>query len=73
LIAAEMCGRTARLIEIDPAYCDTIIARWQSYTGKRATRQQDGSAFDDLPAETTVGDRAPPKRRSRRAARVVYR
>ena len=71
LIAAEMCGRTARLIEIDPAYCDTIIARWQTYTGKRATRQQDGSAFDDLPAETIVGDRAPPKRRSRRAARVT--
>jgi hypothetical protein len=41
------------------------------YTGKRATRQQDGSAFDDLPAETIAGDRAPPKRRSRRAARVT--
>ena len=43
LIAAEMCGRTARLIEIDPAYCDTIIARWQTYTGKQATRQQDAA------------------------------
>ncbi|WP_292670694.1 DNA methyltransferase [Mesorhizobium sp.] len=36
LIAAESCGRQARLIEYDPAYCDTIITRWQNYCGKRA-------------------------------------
>ena len=33
LIAAEICGRRARLIEIDPAYCDTIVLRWQRLTG----------------------------------------
>ncbi|WP_277996259.1 DNA methyltransferase [Afipia carboxidovorans] len=27
LIAAETCGRRARLIEYDPIYCDTIITR----------------------------------------------
>ncbi len=37
LIAAETCGRQARLIEYDPGYCDTIIRRWQQLTGKRAT------------------------------------
>ncbi|MDX8492104.1 DNA methyltransferase [Mesorhizobium sp. VK22B] len=36
LIAAETCGRHARLIEFDPCYCDTILMRWQAYTGKRA-------------------------------------
>lgn len=29
LIAAEKTGRRARLVELDPLYCDTIIARWE--------------------------------------------
>ncbi|MCZ8182437.1 MAG: site-specific DNA-methyltransferase [Beijerinckiaceae bacterium] len=36
LIAAETCGRKARLIEFDPAYCDTIITRWERLTGQQA-------------------------------------
>lgn len=36
LIAAETCGRRARLIEYDPAYCDTIVTRWEGLTGKQA-------------------------------------
>ena len=36
LIAAETCGRQARLLEYDPAYCDTIITRWEKLTGKHA-------------------------------------
>ena len=36
LIAAERCKRRARLIEIDPRYCDVIIWRWQKETGKTA-------------------------------------
>lgn len=46
LIAAERCGRTARLIEIDPTYCDVIIARFQAYTGKDATLASTGQTFD---------------------------
>lgn len=38
LIAAERCGRSARLIEIDPAYCDVIVARWEKATGRKARR-----------------------------------
>ena len=34
MIAAERTGRTARLIEIDPIYCDVIIRRWQTLSGK---------------------------------------
>ncbi|WP_340108250.1 site-specific DNA-methyltransferase [Pikeienuella sp. HZG-20] len=29
LIAAEKTGRRARLVELDPIYCDTILARWE--------------------------------------------
>jgi DNA modification methylase len=36
MIAAERCGRAARLIEIDPIYCDVIIRRWQTLSGKTA-------------------------------------
>jgi len=36
LIAAERMGRRAFLMEIDPAYCDVIVTRWQAFTGKRA-------------------------------------
>jgi DNA modification methylase len=36
LIAAEKAGRSARLIEYDPIYCDTIVRRWQAYSGKDA-------------------------------------
>ena len=36
LIAAERLGRRAFLIEIDPAYCDVIVTRWQDFTGKKA-------------------------------------
>lgn len=35
LIAAQECGRKARLIEISPDYCDTIIYRWEKMTGKK--------------------------------------
>lgn len=37
-IASERTGRMARMIEIDPLYCDVIVRRWEEYTGKIATR-----------------------------------
>ncbi|MHB8459872.1 MAG: DNA modification methylase [Candidatus Limnocylindrales bacterium] len=38
LIAAEQTGRHAYLMEIDPAYCDVIVARWHAFTGQKAER-----------------------------------
>jgi len=38
LIAAEQTGRKARLIELDPLYCDVIVERWEKFTGKKAKR-----------------------------------
>ncbi|MEQ8440544.1 MAG: DNA methyltransferase [Alphaproteobacteria bacterium] len=51
LIAAERCGRRARVIEIDPHYCDTILRRWQDFTGKQAVLGRTGTAFDEVVAE----------------------
>ncbi len=48
LIACEKLGRYARLMELDPKYCDVIICRWQNWTGKQASRQSDGLLFADL-------------------------
>jgi DNA modification methylase len=47
LIAADKTGRLARLIEYDPLYCDTIVRRWEAFTGKRAKRAS-GEWFDEL-------------------------
>ena len=36
LIAAEQTGRKCRMMELDPKYCDVIIKRWETFTGKKA-------------------------------------
>lgn len=54
LIAAHKTGRTARLIEYDPLYCDTIVRRWEQYTGKLAMCVSDSMLFED--AERALQD-----------------
>lgn len=54
LIAAEKTGRSARLIEYDPLYCDTIVRRWETYTGKSATLTATGQTFETL-SEARLG------------------
>jgi DNA modification methylase len=56
LIAAEKVGRRCRGIELDPAYVDTIVRRWQRWSGGRARRRSDSRLFDDLEAEAPAGD-----------------
>ena len=51
LIAAEMHGKAARLIEIDATYCDVVVRRWQAFTGCEATLDIDGRTFDEVCAE----------------------
>ena len=38
LIAAEKLKRRCFMMELDPQYCDVIIARWEKLTGKEATK-----------------------------------
>jgi DNA modification methylase len=51
LIAAETCGRQARLLEYDPRYCDTIVTRREAYTGKQATLGHGGPGFEEIALE----------------------
>jgi len=46
LIAAHQTGRTARLIELDPRYCDVIARRWQEATGFEPIHEATGAAHD---------------------------
>jgi site-specific DNA-methyltransferase (adenine-specific) len=46
-IAAHKAGRVARLMELDPRYCDVIVKRWQEFTGKTATLESTGEPFPD--------------------------
>ena len=43
LIAAEQTGRKARLVELDPLYCDVIVQRWERFTGGKAERVAAGA------------------------------
>jgi len=51
LIACEKTARTARLMELDPKYCDVIIKRWQDFTGQKALHLGEEQIFDDMAKE----------------------
>lgn len=53
LIACEKTGRHARLMELDPKYCDVIVRRWQDFTGKQATLEATGATFADVEADAS--------------------
>ena len=46
LIAAETCGRSGRLIEFDPLYCDVIVRRYERLAGKAARLLATNETFD---------------------------
>ena len=41
-------------MELDPRYVDTIVRRWQDFTGKQATREADGLPFGQLASASSV-------------------
>jgi DNA modification methylase len=55
IIAAEMLKRICHAIELHPAYVQVAIARWQEFTGKKATLEGDGRSFDELVASRGNG------------------
>jgi DNA modification methylase len=50
LIACEKTNRHARLMELDPKYCDVIVTRWQEFAGKQAIHESSGKTFDEIKA-----------------------
>jgi DNA modification methylase len=50
IIAAEMTGRACHAIELDPAYVDVTVLRWQAFTGASAVLGNDGRTFADVAA-----------------------
>ena len=51
LIAAERTGRVARMIELDPFYCDVICRRFEALTGKPAILNGSNQNFNDVEIE----------------------
>ena len=51
LIACEKTHRLARLIELEPKYCDVIIRRFEEFSGKRAVLASDGRGFAEIALE----------------------
>ena len=47
LIACERQHRHARLMELDPRYCDVIVKRWEDFTGNTAVCVPSESHFDE--------------------------
>lgn len=51
IIACEQTGRAAHAIELNPAYVDVAVTRWQNFTGQAATLDGDGRTFAEVMAE----------------------
>jgi DNA modification methylase len=52
LIGCEQTGRRAFLMELDQAYCDVIVQRWEKFTGRKAERIASDAA--ELPEKTST-------------------
>jgi DNA modification methylase len=51
IIACEKESRIALSIELEPAYIDVAVMRWQNFTGKQAVLEGDGRTFDEIARE----------------------
>ena len=51
IIACEKEARLALAIELEPAYVDVAVTRWQNFTGKQATLDRDVRTFEEIRAE----------------------
>ena len=50
IIAGEMTGRHIYAVELNPAYVDVAVQRWQEFTGQKAVLEGDGRTFDEIAA-----------------------
>jgi DNA modification methylase len=61
LVAAERTGRHARLIEIDPTYCDAIVQRWQTLSNVRARLAETDETFAEVAGRRAKVEPAEPE------------
>jgi DNA modification methylase len=54
IIAAEMTGRRCYAVELNPAYVDVAVRRWQEFTGKDAVLEASGQTFEALTTERSA-------------------
>lgn len=47
VIACEKTGRQARVVELDPRYCDVVVRRWEAFTGRQAHRDGESALVND--------------------------
>lgn len=50
VIAAETTGRACHAMELDPAYVDVIVQRWEAFTGEDATLAGEAGTFAEIRA-----------------------
>jgi DNA modification methylase len=55
LIAAEKTGRKARLLELDPLYCDVVCRRWAALSGQGAVLEATGRTFEETALARRIG------------------
>jgi DNA modification methylase len=68
LIACEKTGRQARLVELDPRYCDVMVRRWQDWTGKAAVLESGKRMFEEIAAGVAPAASEGPETADRPAA-----
>ena len=51
IIACEKEARSALAVELEPAYVDIAVMRWQNFTGKQALLESDGRTFEKTKSE----------------------
>ena len=69
IIAGEMTGRCVHALELNPAYVDVAVIRWQTFTGKTAILEATGESYEVTAAKRSDGSAtcatktAPPSKR----------
>ena len=56
IIAAETCGRACYAVELDPAYVDVALRRWEAFTGQQAVLDGDGRTYAEIAGERGESD-----------------
>jgi DNA modification methylase len=75
ILAGELTGRRVHAIELNPAYVDVAVLRWQDYTGQHAVHEATAKTYEELkdarsvPAKNTGQARGEKERAQRGKAR----